>query len=58
MMKDKLTIPEHLPDMKEEDKKAAERRREDYALARDLPARENYEAIMRRTEKEKDDNWS
>lgn len=55
-MKDKITIPEHLPDMKEEDKKAATRRRENYALSRDQLARENNDAIIRRIEKEKDNN--
>ena len=47
-MKDKITIPEHLPDLKEEDIKAAAKRRENYANSRDLLARENNEAIVRR----------
>jgi hypothetical protein len=53
-MKDKITIPELLPDMKEEDKKAATRRREDYARKRDLQAAEYNEAIVRRMARDKE----
>jgi len=53
-MKNKITIPDHLPDLKEEDSKAAEKRRENYAVARDLQAKEDNEAIAHRLEKEKE----
>jgi hypothetical protein len=53
-MKDKITIPDHFPDLKEEDVKAATKRREDYALARDLLAKENNEAITSRLAKDKE----
>jgi len=52
-MKDKVLIPDHLPDLKEEDLKAAAERRENYALARDLQAEEDNEAIVRRLAKDK-----
>jgi hypothetical protein len=41
-MKNKITIPVHLPDLKEEDFIAATKRRENYALARDLLAEEMF----------------
>ncbi|MFH0842201.1 MAG: hypothetical protein V1903_06230 [Bacteroidota bacterium] len=53
-MKDKVTIPELLPDPKEEDKKAAARRREDYARTRDLQAEEYNESIVRRMARDKE----
>ncbi|MCJ7446380.1 MAG: hypothetical protein MUO72_01675 [Bacteroidales bacterium] len=53
-MKDKITVPDHFPDFKEEDVKAAAKRREDYALARDLKAKENNEAITSRLEKDRE----
>jgi len=53
-MKDKTTIPEILPDPKEEDKKAAARRREDYASKRDLQAAEYNESIVRRMARDKE----
>jgi|PlaIllAssembly_1097288.scaffolds.fasta_scaffold2631270_1 hypothetical protein len=53
-MKEKTTIPEILPDQKEEDKKAAVRRREDYARKRDLQAEEYNESIVRRMAKDKE----
>ena len=53
-MKDKINIPDHFPDLKEEDVKAAVKRREDYALARDLLAKENNEAITSRLAKDKE----
>lgn len=53
-MKDKISIPVYLPDLKEEDLKAAAKRREDYALSRDLLAEVNNEAIERRMIKNKE----
>jgi hypothetical protein len=53
-MKNKITIPDHFPDLKEEDLIAAAKRREKYALARDLQAKENNEAIAHRLEKDKE----
>jgi hypothetical protein len=56
-MKNEITIPVHFSDPKEEDIKAADRRRENYSVARDQQAREDNEAIARRilkdAEKEK-----
>ncbi len=53
-MKDEITIPEHFPESKEENIKTAARRRENYALRRDMLAEENNEAIARRVAKEKE----
>ena len=53
-MKDEITIPEHFPESKEENIKTATKRRENYALRRDLLAEENNDAIARRVEKEKE----
>ena len=53
-MKDERTIPEHFPVPKEENVKTAARRRENYALRRDMLAEENNEAIARRVAKEKE----
>jgi len=53
-MKNKLTIPDHLPDPKEEGLRAAAIRRENYALARDLLANDYNEAIVRRLAKGKE----
>ncbi|MCX6328062.1 MAG: hypothetical protein NTZ85_00920 [Bacteroidia bacterium] len=53
-MKNKISIPVYLPDLKEEDLKAAAKRREDYALSRDLQAEGNNEAIGRRLTKNKE----
>ncbi|HOB85827.1 MAG TPA: hypothetical protein PK521_15485 [Bacteroidales bacterium] len=53
-MKNEITIPEHFPDVKEENIKTATRRRENYAIKRDLLAKENNEAIARRVAKEKE----
>jgi len=53
-MKEKTTIPEILPDQKEEDKKAAAKRREDYASKRDLQAAEYNESIVRRMARDKE----
>lgn len=54
IMKNKITIPDHFPDLKEEDLIAAAKRREKYALARDLQAKENNEAIAHRLAKDKE----
>lgn len=53
-MKDKIEVPEHLPVLREEDKVAAAKRRENYAIQRDLQAKEFNEAIITRLVKERD----
>ncbi|MDX9946059.1 MAG: hypothetical protein RBS38_01755 [Bacteroidales bacterium] len=59
IMKDELTIPEHIPDNEEEDLrreeglKAAALRRERYSLVRDKQAKDNNEAITKRLAREK-----
>ncbi len=53
-MKDKIIVPDYLPDQREEDKIAAAKRRENYAVARDLLAKEYNEAITTRIAREKD----
>ena len=50
-MKNEITIPNHFPDSNEENIKAKAKRRENYALGRDLQAEENNEAIARRLAK-------
>ena len=39
-MKNEIIIPEHFPDLKEEDLKVAAKRRETYSLMRDMQANE------------------
>lgn len=59
-MKNEKSIPDEVPgvnkeDLKrEEDLKAAARRRDAYSLIRDLQAEENNEAIARRQERDKE----
>jgi hypothetical protein len=59
-MKNEKSIPDQDPDIskedlkREEDLKAAARRRDAYSLIRDLQAEENNEAIARRQEKDKE----
>jgi hypothetical protein len=53
-MKNEITISDHIPDFEEEDKKAAARHREEYALVRDLQVKEENEAIERRLAKDKE----
>ncbi|MCX6334220.1 MAG: hypothetical protein NT092_07945 [Bacteroidia bacterium] len=53
-MKKEITIPDHFPEIKEEDKIAATRRREEYSIVRDLQAREDNEAIVRRLARDKE----
>lgn len=59
-MKNEITVPDQFPDLKkedvkrEEDLKAAAKRREDYATVRDLQAKEDNEAIARRLLKDKE----
>ena len=53
-MKNEITIPDHFPESKEENIKTATKRRENYALRRDLLAEENNEAIARRVAREKE----
>jgi len=47
-MKNEITIPEYFPIAKEEDLKAADKRREDYSRIRDLQAKLDNEAIAQR----------
>jgi hypothetical protein len=47
-MKNEISIPDHFPAPKEEDLKAADKRRENYSIGRDQQAREDNEAIARR----------
>jgi hypothetical protein len=47
-MKNEINIPDHFPLLKEEDLKAADKRREDYSRARDLQANKDNEAIAKR----------
>jgi hypothetical protein len=60
-MKNEKTIPDHLPETneedlkREEDLKAAAKRRDAYSLIRDAQANENNEAIARRLEREKEE---
>jgi hypothetical protein len=53
-MKNAITISDHFPELKGEELRAADKRRETYALARDLQAKEDNEAIARRLEKNKE----
>lgn len=53
-MKNEITIPEHFPFLKEEDKKAVDKRREDYSRVRDLQAKVDNEAIALRLAKDKE----
>jgi hypothetical protein len=51
-MKNEIIIPEHFPLLKEEDVKAADKRREDYSRLRDLQANKDNEAIAKRLARE------
>jgi hypothetical protein len=51
-MKNDIIIPEHFPLLKEEDVKAADKRREDYSRLRDLQANKDNEAIAKRLARE------
>ena len=59
-MKDEITIPDQVPDNKEEDVrreedlKAADKRREKYSLVRDQQAKDDNDAITKRLEKDKE----
>jgi hypothetical protein len=53
-MKNEITIPDHFPIPKEEDLKAADKRRENYSITRDQQAKEDNEAIVRRLVKDKE----
>ncbi len=53
-MNKKITISDHFPVLKEEDLKAATKRREEYALIRDLQAKDYNEAIEHRLAKDKE----
>ena len=52
MIKKEITIPDHFPDSNEESLQVKAKRREIYALDRDLQAKENNEAIARRLAKD------
>lgn len=53
-MKTELILPDRIPEIKEEDVKAAALRREKYSLKRDIQAREFNEAILQRLDKERE----
>jgi len=59
-MKNEKSIPEQTPELskedvkREEDLKAAAKRRDAYSAIRDLQAEENNEAIVRRLERDKE----
>jgi predicted Zn-ribbon and HTH transcriptional regulator len=53
-MKTEELIPDHFPQMKEEDLVAATQRREKYSVMRDLQAQEFNGAIISRMEKDKE----
>ena len=53
-MSNEITIPAHFPELKEEDVKADDRRREKYSHTRDLLAKENNDAIALRLARDKD----
>lgn len=59
-MNNEKAIPDNLPEQtkeelkREEDLKAAAKRRDEYSLVRDKQANEDNEAIVRRLEKEKE----
>ena len=53
-MKTELILPDHLPEIKQEDLRAAAQRREKYSLTRDIQAKEFNDAIALRLEKEKE----
>jgi hypothetical protein len=54
IMKNEIEIPDHFPDAKEKDLKAAAKRREEYSIVRDLRAKEENEAIARRLLRDKE----
>jgi len=53
-MKKEITVPDHFPVLKEEDKKAADKRRENYSISRDIQAKEDNDAIVRRLARDKE----
>jgi hypothetical protein len=53
-MKSELTIPDHFPELREEDLKVAAKRREEYSIVRDLQAKKDNEAIAHRLAKDKE----
>ncbi len=53
-MSHEITIPAHFPELKEEDVKAADKRREKYSHTRDLLAKENNDAIALRLARDKE----
>ncbi len=53
-MSHEIIIPEHFPELKEENIQAAAKRREKYSLRRDLLAEENNRAIIQRIQRDKE----
>jgi hypothetical protein len=53
-MKNEIAITDRFPDLKDEIERALAKRKEDYALARDLRAKENNEAIAKGFAKDKE----
>jgi hypothetical protein len=53
-MSHEITIPAHFPELREEDVKAADKRREKYSHSRDLLAKENNDAIALRMARDKE----
>ena len=53
-MKNEIIVPDHFPDSKEEDFRAAALRRDKYSIVRDLQAKEFNEAIAHRIAKDKE----
>lgn len=51
-MQNEITTQDRFPELKEENLKAAAKRRDDYSLVRDLQAKKDNEAIAKRLEKE------
>jgi hypothetical protein len=54
MMKNEISIPDHFPELKEEELKAAAKHREEYSIGRDLLAKKDNEAIARRLANDKE----
>ena len=53
-MNNEINIPDHFPDANEENIKTTTRRRENYAVGRDLLAAENNDAIVKRLARERE----
>lgn len=53
-MQNEITINDHFPEVKEENVKAAAKRRLDYSTVRDLQMQKDNEAIAKRLEKDRE----